>query len=169
MERSCGFSSVVLWRWGLAPACSTGSWQLVPALQQGEGMWHWVCGRGCGISRALRQAPSLTCAAAFGTPGPAPHPRPQSCRVANPRHKSLKPQNKAIKLGSLAGSREEKGRCSHGNYFLLPGSTRISQTFPGEYQVALPSQGHRAGDAAVLGGRTRGDISITIALPLISR
>jgi len=131
-------------------------------------MWHWVCGRGCGISRALRQAPSLTCAAAFGTPGPAPHPRPQSCRVANPRHKSLKPQNKAIKLGSLAGSREEKGRCSHGNYFLLPGSTRISQTFPGEYQVALPSQGHRAGDAAVLGGRTRGDISITIALPLIS-
>lgn len=77
--------------------------------------------------------------------------------MANPGHESLKPQNKAIKRGSLAGSREEKGRCVPTDYVLL---LRVSRTFSSEDQVrwdvGLGMQPRTGCSWSFAGGQRRG-------------
>lgn len=172
-----------------------GTWWLRPQFAARRGDTRsWVWGRGChhpappahrwiwgGGHRIspwhlqlqvwVRLHP-LSCMAAVCSPRPAPRPippRPQSWRVANPGHESLKPQNQAIKRGSLAGSREEKGRCIPADYVLL---LRVSRTFSGEDQVCrdvgLGMQPRAGCSWSLAGGQRRGRQLHLHSLPLIS-
>lgn len=138
--------------------------------------WIWGGGRRISPQHLQQQVRvrlhPLACTAAVCSPRPAPRPtppRPQSWRVANPGHESLKPQNQAIKRGSLAGSREEKGRCIPADYVLL---LCVSRTFSGEDQVrrdvGLGMQPRAGCSWSLAGGQRRGRQLRLHSLPLIS-